>query len=169
VLQFATQTALPTVVSALAHPTATPTNPVAVWDVTPPPTLASTPATPDPSTNQPYLVVDLSEQLLYAYRGEHLVRRFLVSTGDWEHPTLVGRFEIYNMYDKIDVIDPKGTYYFHDVPYYMQFWGPFAIHAATWHTDFGKPVSHGCVNMTPEDAGWVFRFVKLGTEIKVQY
>lgn len=33
-----------------------------------------------------------------------------------------------------------------------------AIHAAFWHNDFGQARSHGCVNVTPEDAKWIFRW-----------
>ena len=33
-----------------------------------------------------------------------------------------------------------------------------AIHGAFWHNDFGTPKSHGCVNATPEDAKWIFRW-----------
>ena len=33
-----------------------------------------------------------------------------------------------------------------------------AIHAAFWHNLFGEQVSHGCVNVTPEDAKWIFRW-----------
>ncbi|MEI6289192.1 MAG: L,D-transpeptidase [Chloroflexota bacterium] len=33
-----------------------------------------------------------------------------------------------------------------------------AIHSAFWHNLFGEQVSHGCVNVTPEDAKWIFRW-----------
>lgn len=33
-----------------------------------------------------------------------------------------------------------------------------AIHAVFWHNDFGVPRSHGCVNVAPEDAKWIFRW-----------
>jgi len=33
-----------------------------------------------------------------------------------------------------------------------------AFHGAYWHNDYGSPRSHGCVNMLPEDAKWVFRW-----------
>jgi lipoprotein-anchoring transpeptidase ErfK/SrfK len=33
-----------------------------------------------------------------------------------------------------------------------------AIHSTFWHNNFGTPVSHGCVNATPEDAKWIFRW-----------
>lgn len=35
--------------------------------------------------------------------------------------------------------------------------GP-AIHSTFWHNDFGVARSHGCVNATPEDAKWIFRW-----------
>lgn len=44
--------------------------------------------------------------------------------------------------------------------------GGVAIHGAFWHNAFGEKRSHGCVNVTPEDAKWIFRwttpYVSLG-------
>ncbi len=44
--------------------------------------------------------------------------------------------------------------------------GGVAIHGAFWHNAFGERRSHGCVNVTPEDAKWIFRwtmpYVSLG-------
>jgi len=33
-----------------------------------------------------------------------------------------------------------------------------ALHGTYWHTDFGRTHSHGCINMRPEDARWIFRW-----------
>jgi lipoprotein-anchoring transpeptidase ErfK/SrfK len=33
-----------------------------------------------------------------------------------------------------------------------------AVHSTFWHNDFGTPRSHGCVNASPDDAKWVFRW-----------
>jgi hypothetical protein len=33
-----------------------------------------------------------------------------------------------------------------------------AIHAAFWHNHFGQQYSHGCVNVRPEDAKWIFNW-----------
>ena len=33
-----------------------------------------------------------------------------------------------------------------------------AVHSTFWHNNFGEPMSRGCVNATPEDARWVFRW-----------
>ncbi len=34
-----------------------------------------------------------------------------------------------------------------------------AIHSTYWHNNFGEPMSHGCVNVAPDDAKWIFRWV----------
>jgi lipoprotein-anchoring transpeptidase ErfK/SrfK len=36
--------------------------------------------------------------------------------------------------------------------------GGVAIHATYWHNNYGEPMSHGCVNVKPEDAKWIFRW-----------
>ncbi|OGO30455.1 MAG: hypothetical protein A2Z16_02610 [Chloroflexi bacterium RBG_16_54_18] len=33
-----------------------------------------------------------------------------------------------------------------------------AIHSTFWHNSFGVPKSHGCVNASPDDARWIFRW-----------
>jgi hypothetical protein len=34
----------------------------------------------------------------------------------------------------------------------------FALHTAYWHDVFGIARSHGCVNLSPIDAHWLFGF-----------
>jgi len=34
------------------------------------------------------------------------------------------------------------------------------LHGAFWHDGFGRPRSHGCVNLAPEDARWLFAFTE---------
>jgi lipoprotein-anchoring transpeptidase ErfK/SrfK len=36
--------------------------------------------------------------------------------------------------------------------------GGVAIHSTFWHNNYGDPMSHGCVNVSPEDAKWIFRW-----------
>lgn len=38
--------------------------------------------------------------------------------------------------------------------------GGVAVHSTFWHNNFGDPVSHGCVNASPEDAKWIFRWTQ---------
>jgi hypothetical protein len=44
------------------------------------------------------------------------------------------------------------------VPWCTFIQGGVAIHGAFWHNAFGERRSHGCVNVTPEDAKWIFRW-----------
>ena len=36
--------------------------------------------------------------------------------------------------------------------------GGVAVHSTFWHNNYGDAMSHGCVNVTPEDAKWLFRW-----------
>ena len=51
-----------------------------------------------------------------------------------------------------------GPYSIEDVPYVMYFHGAYALHSAFWHDRFGHTKSHGCVNVAPLDARWLFRW-----------
>ena len=51
-----------------------------------------------------------------------------------------------------------GSYDIDQVPYTMYYWGSLALHGAYWHDDFGKVRSHGCTNLPPHDARWLFRW-----------
>lgn len=33
-----------------------------------------------------------------------------------------------------------------------------AFHGTYWHNDFGRPRSHGCINLTPAAAKWIYRW-----------
>jgi hypothetical protein len=46
-----------------------------------------------------------------------------------------------------------------EVPYVMYFQQNVALHGAFWHRGFGAVRSHGCVNLAPHDAHWLFDWV----------
>ena len=33
-----------------------------------------------------------------------------------------------------------------------------SFHGTYWHNDYGHPHSHGCINLTPQAAKWLFRW-----------
>ncbi len=35
-----------------------------------------------------------------------------------------------------------------------------ALHGTYWHNDYGRPRSHGCVNVTPDAAKWIYRWAE---------
>jgi lipoprotein-anchoring transpeptidase ErfK/SrfK len=36
--------------------------------------------------------------------------------------------------------------------------GGISFHGTYWHNDYGVPHSHGCINMTPQSAKWLYRW-----------
>lgn len=105
-----------------------------------------------------WVAVDLFEETFVAYEGDRMVYAGLTATGleGWE--TNEGLFTVYARHREWPMWgDEEGDYYFlQDVPYTMFFDDDIALHGAYWHDSFGAPRSHGCVNMTPRDAQWVW-------------
>ncbi len=152
-------------------PTATPTEtrtPTETPTSTPTPVPTNTPVPVTPSVGQEGRWIDivLSEQRLYAYEGQNVVRSFIVSTGKPSTPTLVGRF---NVWIKLRYADMSGPGYFlPNVPYVMYYDGSYGIHGTYWHSNFGTPMSRGCVNMRIEDAGWLYNWSHVGILVNVR-
>lgn len=121
----------------------------------------------DVESGERWIDVDLTHQRLYAYEGKNLVNQFIVSTGTWQTPTVTGQYRIYVKYVAADMSGPG--YYLPSVPYVMYFYSGYGIHGTFWHTNFGTPMSHGCVNMWPEEAGWLFDWASVGTLVNIHY
>ena len=114
-----------------------------------------------------WIDVDLTNQMVYAYEGETVVNSFVVSTGTWLTPTVTGKHKIYI---KVRVQDMRGPgYHLKDVPYVMFFQGDYGLHGTYWHNNFGTPMSRGCVNLTIDDAAWLFDWASVGTVVNVHY
>jgi hypothetical protein len=111
--------------------------------------------------DEPWVHVDLSEQTLVLYEGDAPVYATLVSTGQEGHETPTGLFEIRRKHvtDTMANLGPDAgddAYRIEDVPWTQYFEGSIALHVAFWHTRFGIPRSHGCVNLTPADGHRIF-------------
>jgi lipoprotein-anchoring transpeptidase ErfK/SrfK len=50
----------------------------------------------------------------------------------------------------------SGGFELRDVPWIQYFAAGYALHGAYWHDVFGTPRSHGCINLAPIDARYVF-------------
>lgn len=114
-----------------------------------------------------WIDVNLSEQMVYAYEGNTIVGAFLVSTGMADTPTVTGH---YYVYVQIPYAHMKGPGYdLADVPYTMYFYKGYGIHGTYWHSNFGTPMSHGCVNMETGEAGWLYDWAFVGIPVSVHY
>ena len=120
-------------------------------------------ATPRPDGVAPtekWIAVNRAEQTVAAYEGDQMVFATLASTGLpwWQTPDGLFRIWLKRRIGDMTGGSPNGDYYYlvEDVPWTMYFHGPYALHAAYWHDDFGYAHSRGCVNLAPYDARWLF-------------
>ena len=77
------------------------------------------------------------------------------------HSTVRGTYTIHSKHVSatMDGDEAAGdSYDLRDVPYIQYFFEGYALHGAFWHDDFGKPRSHGCINLAPTDAAWLFEW-----------
>lgn len=148
---------------------------LAVFDsqiITIPPFLAEE-SDPSPKTtvlgeqsSNKRIEVDLTNQRLYAYEGDRLIYNFLISSGKWGK-TPTGTFQIWTKLRATKMEGGSKTlrtyYYLPNVPYVMFFYNNeiakmrgFSLHGTYWHSNFGHPMSHGCVNMKTEEAKLIY-------------
>ena len=128
---------------------------------------APKPAVASSGNGTRWIDVDLTNQRVYAYEGDTVVNSFIVSTGMWLTPTVTGQYNIYIKYRSNKMSGPG--YYLPDVPYIMYFYGSYGLHGTYWHNNFGTPMSHGCVNLSIPDAGWLYNWASVGTLVNVHY
>ena len=103
--------------------------------------------------------VDLAEQTLVAYEGARPVYATVISSGKEGYEPPTGLFEVQQKYisTTMNATDPiDGFYEVEEVPWTLYYHGGYALHGAYWHTDFGKVRSHGCTNIAPVDARWLY-------------
>jgi hypothetical protein len=136
----------------------------------------------DALTELPYMVgpddlwidVSLHRQTLVLYRGLRPIFVTLVSTGvdvdgdpETSRATPKGHFRIHSKHVSWRMAadekppakegsEPDPRYRLDDVPFVQYFQAGYALHAAFWHDSFGQPKSHGCINLSPRDALYMF-------------
>jgi lipoprotein-anchoring transpeptidase ErfK/SrfK len=130
------------------------------------------PISPDVPYAEKLIRVSLIGQSLTCYEGDQAVFGARISSGlgrtivpeGTRTPT--GRFHITSKtpskhMGSISASGAPDNYILPGVP-----WTSFfiletgvAFHGTFWHSNFGLPMSHGCVNMRNQDAKWLFRWV----------
>ena len=118
---------------------------------------------PPPPTLGPierWIDVDLDSQILVAYEGTLPVYATLVSSGGKDTPTETGIYRIWMKESEADMkgLNGEDPYSVATVPWTQYFYPErdLALHTAYWHDQFGHPRSHGCVNLAPRDARWLY-------------
>ena len=129
---------------------------------------------PEISPQEKHIEISIDFQALRAFEGNNLINEFNVSTGlpnTSINPNVIptdtpkGNHIIQTKRPSVHMGDgtlrsDEEAYELPGVPWvsYFEPTTGVAIHGAYWHNNFGVTMSHGCVNMKPEDAKWIYRW-----------
>jgi hypothetical protein len=128
------------------------------------------PLSPDFDPNEKKILVDVTYQTLSCFEGNNEVYFCRISSGQKfdstgavsnELATPIGDLSAWwkIISKNMTAGSEQAGYSTPAVPWCTFISGEgVAIHGAFWHNDFGERRSHGCVNVTPEDAKWIFRW-----------
>ncbi len=127
------------------------------------------PLDPGPKHYGKRIEVSKDRQTLSYFVGPHHINSFLVSTGLWGTDTPEGEFEVEK---KIDSHLYQGSdYYYPNTKYNLRFKfherGSYYIHGAYWHNNFGKRMSHGCVNVSYRDMEHLYAWADMSTPVSI--
>ncbi|MFO0626179.1 MAG: L,D-transpeptidase [Polyangiales bacterium] len=120
----------------------------------------------DLGARERWVDVDRRRQTLVAFEGTRPVFATLVSTGRSGNETAAGEHRVWSKLATTDMSNADDAtlssatalYTVSRVPWVMFFHGDQALHGVFWHDQFGRARSHGCVNLAPRDAAWLFEW-----------
>lgn len=131
------------------------------------------PISPEIPLQHKRIEVSLRSQELFCYEFNELIFRTRISSGIPDTrprangiPTITpsGRFYVEVKMPSRHMGDGNITsdlqaYELPGVPWVSFFTETgVAFHGTYWHNDFGRPKSHGCINMVSEEAKWLYRW-----------
>jgi len=122
------------------------------------------PISPEVPAEEKRIEVYLEEQRLTAFEADMPVFEATVSTGNYraneKYRTPTGSYLVGLKRPSQHMMPWDRTFGAYDLPgvpwvtYFTQ--RAHAFHGAYWHNGFGRIRSHGCVNLTPDDAKWIY-------------
>jgi hypothetical protein len=115
-------------------------------------------------SNQKKIEVHLPKQVLIAYEYDQPVFTARVATGaifsNGDYSTPSGRYMTFHKRSSRHMARGNLAANGYDLPGVP--WNSYiteegiAFHGTYWHNNFGRPRSHGCINLTPQAAKWVY-------------
>ncbi|NLH08643.1 MAG: L,D-transpeptidase [Chloroflexi bacterium] len=131
------------------------------------------PISPDVPPEEKRIEVDLDNQVVTCFEYDHPVFSARCATGTafrdeegrrLEFFTPRGEFRVWHKRPSRRMTGGESANDRYDLPGVP--WCTFftasgvGFHGTYWHNDYGKPRSHGCVNLTPEAAKWIYRWIE---------
>lgn len=127
------------------------------------------------NTNGKYILVDISEQHLYAYESNNLVFSFVASTGI-NNATRTGVFAVQTKLDNAygatwNIWMPNwlGIYYSGSLENGIHALPILPNGATLWEGFLGRPVSYGCVVLSTYESKLLYDWAEMGTPVEIQW
>ena len=113
------------------------------------------------SDGQPRVVISLSDQMAYLYRGDQLAAVTTISSGTAKNPTPTGIFGVLakKTFHRSVKYDNAPMPHMQRIDKYG-----IALHAGMLP---GRPASHGCIRLPAKFAAKLFAVTKLGTPVMI--
>lgn len=125
-----------------------------------------TPFSPEVPAAAKRIEVRTAEQMVVAYERERVVFVTRAATGakfsNGNFATPPGRHSTFHKRPHRHMAAGNLAYNGYDLPgvpwvSYITKSG-ISFHGTYWHNDYGRPRSHGCINLTPKAAKWIYRW-----------
>jgi LysM repeat protein len=133
-------------------------------------------AVPAPSGGGKRIVIDLSEQHLYAYQGDRLVYSFVASSGVAPYYTRSGEFRVQSKIPKAygstwDMWFPHwlGIYWAGSIENGIHALPILSNGQTLWAGYLGRPVSFGCIVLGTDEAQRLYNWAEIGTPVSIRY
>ncbi len=116
-----------------------------------------------------HIEVNLATQHMSWNIGPYIMKVVRISSGIKGKETPKGT---YTVLDKLPVVNYRGVdYNYPNTKWNLRFkWSPlgnYYIHGAYWHNNFGRPMSHGCINVSYKNMEQLYNWARVGTIINI--
>jgi lipoprotein-anchoring transpeptidase ErfK/SrfK len=102
------------------------------------------------------VTIDLSSQMMQVQADDHVLHDWIVSTARRGYRTPIGTFRPL----RLERVWYSTVYDNAPMPYSVFFHRGYAIHGTTEISKLGRPVSHGCVRLHPDNARMLFELIR---------
>nr|MBC7245294.1 LysM peptidoglycan-binding domain-containing protein [Chloroflexota bacterium] len=131
--------------------------------------------TPSSASDKQRIIIDLSEQHLYAFQGNQLVYSFICSSGRAPYYTRTGEFKVQSK-----IPNAYGSAWDIWMPHWLGiYWAGSTengIHAlpimsngqTLWAGYLGQPISYGCIVLDTDDAKALYDWAEIGTPVTIR-
>lgn len=114
-----------------------------------------------PGVSEKRIEIDLTRQRMVAYEGSRPVFTTRIASGYFEGDTPIGEFRVERKQPTRHMASNLAGNEFDlpGVPWVCYIsWTGVSFHGTYWHNNYGTPQSHGCINLTPQAAKWIYRW-----------